>query len=863
VAGHTHGVSAASRSTASLMIDNIGRNMGKDVVFYQGSAADQRNGRLTSRTYYWSKDQNVMPKKFKPAPDDIIALVDVDYYINMPAFLSKHFNTTLLYTFQPDSVCKDSGEYKYTFDENNNVSYSVSGGGFYRHLVWNYTGDSIIVRRKFFGITWSHSTFLVERKFIDADHQAILLAPLIKHTGIRAWLANRQISGNELTRLKPHVGNKFLRLKTNDNDGMRTHTGYANAFTSAIVPSHVDDIIASVMRMNAKSIQVPTVKSKMGSDTTGCEILYEFHKSQITLEAEVLSTAQKYVRSYQFLTKVDDYDPEAKPSLVSFMKPIVDGAFAPDVTRGNEQRSIDKRVTGLKDDTKITPFINKIINEFVQLFCADVKLHPYDEDEVYRRQDRPQQRAILDFAANTDPVRETSTFMKREAYQKVSDPRNISTINGSDKRDYSQFIYALSDRLKEMEWYAFGKVPIELAQRVVDIATGAISHVLETDFSRMDGRVGEIARILEQAICMRIFYSQYHAQLLDLLRSQHHLRGKTRFGVEYETHWSRLSGSPETSAFNTILSAFVAFLAFRMTVDPRTRVFYTPQCAWSKLGVYGGDDGITADIDGTVYTRAAAMLGQKLTCRPVVKGEPGLKFLARQYGPAVWFGDLRCVCDFARTLSKFHTTVSMPSNISELDKLKDKSFALWLTDRDSPVVGDFVSKVVSLMPEGYVFKNLARKWMISDDPDVQYISSNEDWALQLFVEALPNFNVEEFLCWLDRCKTIEDLRHPPILCDATPLSVPSDAIVVVDHDIVLPTEIMLPEPEPEPVAPQVCAQAPSQASNSKKFRNRKKKEDRPGYRAKQSSECAPRQSRRGGVTTPGTRPPQMPQADKQ
>jgi hypothetical protein len=794
VAGHTHGQSAASRSSASSLIDSIAQAVGRDVIFYQGSAADVRNGRKISRDMRWAKDANVKPQRYSPKPQDMVALVDVDYYVDMPRFMLSNYRPILVYTFQPSVVSKSEGEYKFTFNSKDEVIYRVSGGANYQHQVWNYSGDTVVVKKKILGfIPWTHMTFSLERRQIDADHQLVLLSPLTKHTGVASWFAEKRLAGAPLRRLTVQGKEGFLRLETNDAKSLMVHTGRVGEYSCSSTNVCVDNELASVVRTSKVRLNLPMVKGKMGEGRKGSEMLLEFHLTNDSLvskltksrETAVLSTVDPYVRGFQWVTKKDEYDAEAKPSVVSFMTPIVDGAFAPDMTRGNERRSIAERVEKVKDATTMTTFLGKVVREFVAQLAGDDAhcLVPYGEEELRERQNKPTQRRILDSAEYEEAKRETRSFMKRECYANVNDPRTISQINGSDKREYSAYMYALSDFLKQFDWYAFGKSNLEVADRVAAICSSAKIHVSETDFSRMDGRVGQVARDLEKAVCMRLFGLEYHDHLDDLLRSQHNLKGKTKFGIAYETLMSRLSGSPETSPFNTILNVFVAFLTFRRTMNPATQTHHTPAEAWQRLGIYGGDDGLTADANSSSYVEAAAMVGQKLTSAQKEHGVSGVKFLARQYGPDVWFGDNNSCCDFARTLSKFHTSVTMPESISPKMKLLDKAYACWLSDKNSPVLGCFVSKVVSCAPRGFSFKNLNGKWGIEEDRSKQYPNEGGDWMEGLFAEQLPLFNVGQFLEWLDNTSNLDDLLAPPSCAPPVVLELKPDAVVVIDGDI--------------------------------------------------------------------------------
>ena len=103
VSGHTHGQSAANRSEASIFIDMLGKSAGHRVVQLQGSSADVRNGRTVTRTWHWPKDLQVDPASVKRGSRDLLAMVDVDYYVDMPSMLANHIYHRLLHDNQPHS----------------------------------------------------------------------------------------------------------------------------------------------------------------------------------------------------------------------------------------------------------------------------------------------------------------------------------------------------------------------------------------------------------------------------------------------------------------------------------------------------------------------------------------------------------------------------------------------------------------------------------------------------------------------------------------------------------------------------------------------------------------------------------------
>jgi hypothetical protein len=779
VSGHTHAKAAANRSTGTFLIEYISSSIGRDAYFFQCSAADQRNGRHGSRTYHWIKDMNVRSELFSPSENDIMAMVDVDHYVDMNEFLTDNFQPLLVYTFQPRRVAREKGEFSYTFNAKNEVEYRVSGGGFYSHPVWNYSGDSLKFAKRFCGFAYKLSVYQLERKQMDEDHQLLLLAPLVEFSGLSAFVADIFLAGETLKRLQVAIG-RYTRMFVQRNDGLTVSTGTVGGFSVAEVPASVDDELGSAMRTSKVGLSLPMVKKKMGDECTGAEILYEYHKLNTqSMVPQVTYHLDDRVRSYQWVE--GDVDFEAKPAMVAFMDPIVDGAFVPAISKANDARAVRTRVVEQTNVTQITGHIMKVVDEFWKLALGDNvgTLRPVDEEYLFEKQSKPSQKRILHEAEFLDGNNRVKSFMKREAYSKINDPRLISTVNGPDKRDYSLFVYAMSEVIKEQEWYAFGKTPDQIAARVVEISENAKVGIVKSDLSRMDGNWSEVARYFERRGMMLAFRAEHHSEISELMDRLVRCNAVTKNGVWYDTGLSKLSGEAGTSTMNTAFNSFLCFSTFRAM---RTSSGWIDKYdAWQRLGLYGGDDGFTADIVIHVYEKVCRKAGQKLEAAMVKRGEDGVDFLARQYSDQVWFGDVSSCCMFLRTLSKFHTTVHMPSNITQLDKLFDKSYALYLTDKNSPIVGEFVSKVVELCPTKK-FLNLAGAWRETFDENKQYPNEEGEWMLARFREELPDFDVDSFRSWLSEATSLTDLLKNPNFMEKVEIEMKVGS-VIVDCDI--------------------------------------------------------------------------------
>jgi hypothetical protein len=392
--------------------------------------------------------------------------------------------------------------------------------------------------------------------------------------------------------------------------------------------------------------------------------------------------------------------------------------------------------------------------------------HPVDVSDVFDRQDRPEQQRLLTNAlAMVKPIRVFTSFMKKECYGGPKAPRPITTINALDKLEYSQFCYALANHMKQFDWYAFGRKPNEQAARVAYICSVAEKHACGTDCDKMDGRISSLLRELENAIDTRFFDPQYHKQLDDLARSQYKQDAYTKGGIAYTTGFQRSSGSPETSIKNTIVNAFINYYAFRLDG-------YTHQCATDALGMYGGDDGITADMDPGRLAQAATEVGQIIKAEVWPTGSLGVSFLARLFSPDVWYGDTNSCCDIRRQLMKFHVTVRLPPHVTPAMKLIEKARSFIQTDANTPIIGELCAKVLELASRAQVdaveydqaSMHPMKRWdSANGDLSVQYPNDNNaNWMIAVLRRDLPTFSLEKFLIYISECKSMDDILKAPL-----------------------------------------------------------------------------------------------------
>jgi hypothetical protein len=202
--------------------------------------------------------------------------------------------------------------------------------------------------------------------------------------------------------------------------------------------------------------------------------------------------------------------------------------------------------------------------------------------------------------------------------------------------------------------------------------------------------------------------------------------------------------------------------------------------------MYGGDDGITADVDLAKYTKACADVGQVLTAEAIMRGDRGVSFLSRMYGPDVWEGDPNSCCDIPRQLSKFHLTVKLPPGYSAQDKLREKAMSYSLTDPNTPIIGKLCATAIDVL--GVNTKEdptlaATRSWFAKFDKTVQFPNTADHWMWDYAVEALPTLDVARFEAYISRSNTAAKLLLAPLIVE--PRHEPkNDAACLINGEIV-------------------------------------------------------------------------------
>jgi hypothetical protein len=442
---------------------------------------------------------------------------------------------------------------------------------------------------------------------------------------------------------------------------------------------------------------------------------------------------------------------EDNPGMIVYMDPILDEALVPNRCYDNEQVMIDERVVKVRPKVTLTQQMLQHCNEFASLFAGDIGMQwLFEEDDLFQLQDTEVRRrqqieggALSPYAALERCVR---TFMKNETYHDFKPGRNITTFSSS-VRFYASLIYkSLGKAMKSTSFYAFGYTPRQVSDMVPRVLSGAETAVA-SDFSKFDGTVNQVSRTLETIILRAVFPQELHDFVLTVHELTFNNHGKTRKGVTYDQEFSRGSGEPGTSSMNTIHNAFIAYATLR-------HMGCKPADAYAKLGIYGGDDGLTADLDPELYADTAMHFGFRLKIKVLHFGDC-VDFLARYWGPGAWQGDPNSMADVRRAIGKFHLSARRQEQPAQI--AYDKAYSYWLNDRNTPLLGPFTLHIMRhtgiRTPKELTYHG---KRSSESEP---FFNEEATWMHEFIATQLPGWDVEAFTRWT----LTSDWRHPPCI----------------------------------------------------------------------------------------------------
>lgn len=721
--GHPHATEAIMRNSATKAMELCASAIGREQWVLSPSAreAEIPGERLLYQLNDFSQTVRTAPIENQT----VITMTDIDYYAHMDDWL--HFGMPILaYTMVPETAGGHTPDGIFTLTDNW-VECTISGGGKYRHKLWNYHSDSI----------WTSSTGLLNQnwrtdlwalfggmlKFLrlieafsvtlsSVDHFRVgphrRVVSIVPYAQLPFVLFQGTDYGQRLERLNLRVngesGKHYHHVRSLvKNEEPRVSVAAAGEITSAtIVESTFRSVRTRMEHSKNKLLSdvVQTCREKLDSDR--CTVLYDYMLDTLPVDIPTMHYPGEPADHYTVVIKggtahLDDQKTYARRYANA---PLVAEAVYPQETRDNEAACIERRINAPQREAYLriqhsNPYGRASPPPRFQTYAADFLKQcipeaglgtPVEIDDVAELQNAPAQRARTQLVKMHWSAKFfVSSFQKREAYSGVNDPRNISTVPTMHTLRLSAFTYGCKKQvLKNLSWYMPAKTPIQIASTLHELAQDN-DFLVEGDYSRFDGTITEWLRtFVERAFYLRWAKEEHHPEIMRLFQAEMHSRAVTRHGIVYCPGSSRLSGSPLTTDGNTIINAFVAFCAAReMQVPAKT--------AAKNCGVFYGDDSLVAgslfgSADTAVKTmcRVSACLGLNLKAVAVSTTKPTM-FLSR------CFPDLKTspvsFCDPMRAMLKIHTTTNTTRDILVCGV--EKASAYLVTDSRTPLVSNW------------------------------------------------------------------------------------------------------------------------------------------------------------------------------
>lgn len=711
VPAHTHGSLAGNRQNGLIFARTLALTTKRGVYDVQASKRSQTLGIPGVRSAYWCKDLDKTICSDPVPARPLYYIEDVDQHLMMDVMTGS--DPVLLFHMVPLKPASTSREWRYRFHEDGRLELHVNGNSApYMDYLWKY-GDGFDCISWNFTYPFVHYTFwkCYQKDTSIPDWKLTFIVPQVVG-GPLACLAmslKTSFARSPLTKFNPVNDQRTLASIYDPVESVtRVAAISPNVWTSQVYePAQVTAIgtlALTTVAPSAASYNSRINKSELTQADTAIV------DSNFSGDALTVSAPTKVNKAFACLPLLhysfagDDAVPcpVGIPLCSSFVP-----TYIPDRDLDTMEHAIKTRVIDLQQPP--APLDSHVVDAFLEFLDWTFKnfkgtLVPYTVEEVAERQNAPRQRDNLNQGldlAEREP--DFKPFEKVEPYPYAADPRVITGVNPIHKLKWSAFVYAIADVLKTMTWYAFGKQQVEIASHVADICRDADS-TQNGDLSRQDGRINSGVRGLEKLFIGYLFKPEF----LELAYREHeNAFGNTcrYYGKSYKQHYSRASGDPETSCFNSMISAFIIYLAYKHANSPPTNKLGQPRF------MVGGDDSISADLPDEEFRVAAEAVGQCPKPCLIRRGNIGVNFLARFYSTAVWDGDCNSCCDPERALRNLSFTANLPQTTpsKKLARLYEKAWAKLLTDANTPFIGPICQAIVDYYERCFPRKKLTEQ----------------------------------------------------------------------------------------------------------------------------------------------------------
>jgi len=728
--GHPHPESGGARNLASKLVDSFILKHGRTVYSVSMSYAESKQNVRGSRYYYEMKDLVMSVKNDYLLESDIIKMIDTDYHVPDLGYWASFMKPMLFYSFNPVTPAGQTMDGFFCTNANGEVTVRTAMGTCYQHHLWDHENDFVAIPYGGF----DHYFYCEQRRIPKTQYCLILY-----HPAYRVFrFMGRFMQPCPILKRRNDVYGEFAVTSVINSKSLVTYVTKVGRFYASAIET--ESLYSLIDRAKAyeKAFSYVTIKdlcrhSKIFFSKKDAAMLLDYINSAPRLPQLRAYSADNV--TYQCTLDADLLVEQSRDVARIGHEPFVDGGSVPLCSKTSEKMAAKDRVVDLIDPDQgpLSEEMLVILHEFCDQLFGQKTLNPIDTSSVLDLQSRQSQiDGYLRSLPNCDvsPLR-IKAFWKKEAYDEAKSPRMITECDAAHRTAYSRYTLALAAHLKRFGWYAFGYSPNKIAQRVHKICSTS-AFVVETDYSRFDGLHGLKLHQVECIVMERAFGKSSDAPML--CRRETNLRATTRSGVKYKTAYTRLSGSPSTSVMNTLDNAFVCFYYLRVSES------LSPAKAFKKLGVYAGDDGITAARYPKALSEVASSFGAKLKC-VVRRKNQWVSFLGRIYvAPGSCDAS---IYDLRRFIAKAHITVAgldvpMPLAFAR------KAYGFSVTDSNTPLIKEWIGLIRTWYGHGDNLVDNSQYYakMIVDNPGTQFpqLDAADHRVLAVVRELVPEFD---------------------------------------------------------------------------------------------------------------------------
>ncbi|APG76167.1 RNA-dependent RNA polymerase [Beihai mantis shrimp virus 6] len=647
----------------------------------------------------------------RPVEGEVVTCIDTDYYVTEGGWdrLLGGGNLGILYTFSPVTVAGSDGECPFTIKDST-VEYTVSGGSVWRHRVWDWTAGGeyvLLYQQDYLDGDSSWMQYSVRQILQLLGFQAVTISkihharpfPNLAHRALvwivpqyKAWVHGWLPFPLHLRRLRrvdyrcPSRAGWNMYSAILDGK-LTTSVGREGCSAHVELPQEHLEVIMNLGSEHAVTSRALALGIK---DPVDLALLGQMHKgvADFVDKPQVSCQPAKPTVHWPLASLAD----KPETTFRNYTNPIVaDCMLVPMMKRWETLTiSLERRVEYVSNRIPFPKWAQDYAHEFLRCVVPDNIMRtgvPYSVEDVGKMLTKPSQalgfRRVFD-TLDVPHRRLIEGFPKKEPGLKPA--RLISSFN--DARylaHFSRFTLCARDEVLHAEhnkhWFCPGLTPLEIATKVQEFVC-ASEQVVEGDYSNFDGSVSADAqKCVMNAVYHRYFRSEFQEELTGYtsMLITCPARSKT-FGFKYDAGVGVKSGSPTTCDANTVLNAFLQYIAVRRTLPE-----LSPEDAFLQIGLAFGDDSLCNSQFSKAWTKAATQLGFALKvekCAP----DTGVTFLARVYPDAK--ASLTSFQDPVRTLRKAHLTGRDP-NVPLPDAACDRAEGYLVTDKETPVLGEY------------------------------------------------------------------------------------------------------------------------------------------------------------------------------